>query len=45
MKDMNNPAKMRMLYVGGRFWTLEYGGQVDTIRDKEHINLELRKKV
>ncbi len=45
MKDMNNPAKMRMLYVGGRFWTLEYGGQVNTISDSEHITLELRKLV
>lgn len=45
MKDIDNPAKMRMLYVGGRFWTLEYGGQVNTIRDNEHIHLELRKLV
>lgn len=45
MKDINNPVKMRMLYVGGRFWTLEYGGQVNTISDNEHITLELRKLV
>ena len=45
MKDMGNPQKMRMLYVGGRFWTLEYGGQVNTIADNEHIHLELRKLV
>lgn len=45
MKDMGNPKKMRMLHVGGRFWTLEYGGQVNTIADNEHIHLELRKLV
>lgn len=45
MKDIDNPAKMRMLHVSGRFWTLEYGGQVNTIRDNEHIHLELRKLV
>ncbi len=45
MKHMNDPARMRMLYVGGRFWTLEYGGQVNTIADNEHIHLELRKLV
>ncbi len=45
MKDINNPAKMRMLRVTGRIWTLEYGGQVNTISDNEHIHLELRKLV
>lgn len=45
MKDINNPKKMRMLNVTGRMWTLEYGGQVNTIADNEHIHLELRKLV
>lgn len=45
MKDIENPKKMRMLRVTGKMWTLEYGGQVNTIADNEHIHLELRKLV
>ena len=43
MKDIDNPKKFRALYVSGSWWTLEYGGQVDTIKDNEDIQLELRK--
>lgn len=43
MQDIENPLKFRQLYVGGNFWTLEYGGQVNTICDNEQIQLELRK--
>ena len=43
MKDIYNPKKFRGLYVAGDWWTLEYGGQVNTIDDNEAIALELRK--
>lgn len=45
MKDIDKPENMRMIRVTGRMWTLEYGGQVNTITDNEHIHLELRKLV
>ena len=45
MKDIDKPENMRMIRVTGRMWTLEYGGQVNTITDNEHIHLELRKLI
>jgi hypothetical protein len=43
MKDIENPKKFRGLYVSGQWWSLEYGGMRDTLKDSEEIALELRK--
>ena len=41
-EDLENPMKFRNLSVSGGFWTLEYGGQKDTIKDDDEITQELR---
>ena len=40
--ELENPLKFRNLSVSGGFWTLEYGGQKNTVKDYEDISFELR---
>ncbi len=40
--ELQDKLKFRNLSVNGVFWTLEYGGQKNTIKDSEEIAFELR---
>lgn len=42
-EGFTNPRCFRTLSCTGADWTYEYGGQLDTIRDTEEIDLELRR--
>lgn len=41
--ELANPVKFRELGVSGHLWTLEYGGQVNTIQDFEEISWMLKR--
>lgn len=45
MKYLDKPENMRSFGVTGRYWTLEFGGHLDVLKDSEDITLELRKLV
>lgn len=42
-EELKNPLKFRNLSVSGGSWTFEYGGQVNTIKDFEDVQWELRR--
>jgi hypothetical protein len=43
MKWIDKAENFRNFYVSGKFWTLEVGGDLNTIKDYENITLDLRK--